>query len=388
MLKDLIFKSKRLLNKEEDKLPLFMRGELEVIVRDEHDRVVDYQKGDNVVTDFMKHEIIHLLAGDLFSMEEQKEYSVTDPTTGTTKTSTIYTKLQENSENHGVETNKDGMLYTNRQFFYTADDLSYKFVSPLPNVNETGVTENYISPRYPVKMLFGTGYEYGVNGFSSLVAEYGHADAVSALLGYDATNFEENINNETNYYSNSFNGNEIERTRTVQSKNTETKSTPILTANDIYGISGAIKNCLIEKKEDVADKYTSGTETVSPLYRGVGRPSFIYASRTLTSVIEESLDEKKGFVKIGKSMPTLGFENKLIFSVVMPRTTTFYPYNGWILKEAGLFSDSLFKIGGAAQDVTSKMPCGTILAKRYISPVLKTSDNSIEFIWSIYISPN
>lgn len=378
MLKDLIFKSKRLLAKENDNLPLGMRGELEVIVRDKDNNIVSYQKDHNTITNFMKHEIIHLLAGDIFN--DSAPYEDEDVT--------LYNSI--NPLNHTSTLNNDGMLFSQRPYFFDLQDANqkYKFTTYIESDN-TGITSNYIYPRYPVKMLFGTGSEYDASQYSALTAEYGSNTAVNNILGYATeADFTTNINLKANYYSNKFdNDSNIVKCRTVQPKDTLALTTPVINSSSTFGITGAIKNSLIYDRDDEASNYNSAQGMANPEFRGIGRPSFIYAERSLTSVREDDITSMPGYIKIGKSADTETIENKLTFSVIMPRTNGFYPYNGFILKEAGLFSDSLFKVGGTEViGHSKKMPCGTLLAKRYISPVLKTEDNSIEFIWSIYIS--
>ena len=46
----------------DDHVPLNMRGELEVIVKDRDGNVLSYEKGHNQVTNLAKMAIIHLLA--------------------------------------------------------------------------------------------------------------------------------------------------------------------------------------------------------------------------------------------------------------------------------------------------------------------------------------
>lgn len=382
MLKDLIYENKERLENE-DNLSIFMRGELEVIVRDKNNKVVSYQKGSNTVSDFMKQEIIHLLAGDIFS-EEKANYE--NASGG--ETANIYTTFS--SDKHSPTKNEDGMLFSGYPFFFDASNVPLSFVEAKVDIDNTNIPLSYISPRYPVKMLFGTGSEYSGSQWSDLGNAFGGFAAVENILGYkDSTSFYNEIDNASNYYSDMYDHltHKVVQCKTVQATDTQPKLEPHLSANSIYGISGAIKNCLITDNGTLSSNYTSGQEMANLDVRGVGRPSFIYASRKLESVKTDNLKEFPGFVKIGKSDDTRRYENKLVFSVLMPRTTSFYPYNGWILKEAGLFSDALFRVKGEEEEeYINKMPCGIMLAKRYIAPILKTSDNSVEFIWSIYIS--
>ena len=64
MLKNAILKSYNNLMKENDNIPVGVRGELEVIVKDCNGNIISYDKDHNEITDWMKHSIIQLLAGD------------------------------------------------------------------------------------------------------------------------------------------------------------------------------------------------------------------------------------------------------------------------------------------------------------------------------------
>jgi hypothetical protein len=110
----------------------------------------------------------------------------------------------------------------------------------------------------------------------------------------------------------------------------------------------------------------------------------VYAQRDDSNFHTESVIP--GYTHIGKNSATV-YEDKFTYSVIMPQTSgsNFYPYNGWVLKEAGLFSDSILRLG-TSTDGYEKMPSGILLAKRYIKPVMKTADTEIEFRWSIYIA--
>jgi len=97
------------------------------------------------------------------------------------------------------------------------------------------------------------------------------------------------------------------------------------------------------------------------------------------------------------------WSNQLAYSIVMPDqlditendATDFYPYNGYTLKQAGLFSDALFtpeeeeavgapSLSGDALKQYNQMQAGTLWAVRNISPVQKTRDVEITIRWSLY----
>jgi hypothetical protein len=399
MLKDVIMKSYRMLKKENDSIPLGVRGELEVIVRDKDRNIISYDIDHNEITDWMKHAIVHLLAGDILS-EEHKE-----PTDGTSVSgfstplvSPYNVKFTNMQANDGVNTfhdlstlvNKDGMLLSNRPYYHNGlDDASFLW----RNFEEN--RSSYVSPMYPTKMLFGTGKEISMNDdYSTLTALYGTDDpnTLKNFLGIesmDETSFatwKANINIDSNYYSGTSNlaGTNIIKARTVQPPHVYQEAPEEPNYRGEFGIKGAIKTCLIESATDETTKYDFTNEIASGENRGLGRPCFVYAQRDDSNFHTESVIP--GYTHIGKNSATV-YEDKFTYSVIMPQTSgsNFYPYNGWVLKEAGLFSDSILRLG-TSTDGYEKMPSGILLAKRYIKPVMKTADTEIEFRWSIYIA--
>lgn len=383
MLKDAILESYNKLIKENDNIPVGIRGELEVISRDRAGNILSYDVDHNEITKWMKHAIIHLLAGNIFSEQ---------------KTGGIYSKIQGEIGFHSTgptKANGDGMLLTGKQFFHDGLSASgFSFGNAIPS------GDSYVCPTYPTKMLFGTGKEYSVDEqYIDLLTYYGLAtDGGETELekflgsGVNSANYKNNIDNSTNYYSNTLNSTSdgLKRCRTIQPAdftNIDT-SNPVTLAKDETGITGAIKDCLITNFNTQNDNFDTVTGMANSLFRGVGRPAFIYGERDETGL--HSSNVTSGNVNISKYSTTANYEDKITFSVVMPQNnqSEFYPYNGWILKEAGLFSDSLLRIAGNLDNSPSffKMPSGIMLAKRYIKPIMKTADTEIEFRWSIYIA--
>lgn len=374
--------------KENDNIPVGVRGELEVIVRDCNGNIISYDKDHNEITDWMKHSIIHLLAGNIFS----KEYKHIIP--DSTPQKHIYTKMQSGVEFHSStgKINADGMLLTGKSYFHDGiEQTGFGWG------NATPLTDTpYICPTYPTKMLFGTGAEFsGDEGFNVITSYYGvsesidTAESLEKFLGKemgDITAFNNNIDEPTNYYSNSEVAGALKQCRSVQPKDFTSPDTSSLPPRSETGITGAIKDCLITNETTKDSNYNSKTGMAYSRYRGVGRPCFIYAERENNSF--HSVDVNPGNVNINVDSSST-YEDKLTYSVVMPQNnqSEFYPYNGWILKEAGLFSDSILRLGNTiSANNYYKMPSGILLAKRYIKPVMKTADTEIEFRWSIYIA--
>lgn len=134
-------------------------------------------------------------------------------------------------------------------------------------------------------------------------------------------------------------------------------------------------------------------------------PSFIYFNRA-DNIASSSADI---YLTRENSIDD-GPENLLSFKFVMPmqvgdQNGYSYPYNGYLLKTIGLYSDSFYTQG--ANDPTTNMnnaddsgaynstgswnnpfimKYGTLCAKRYISPVMKTSDVSVSISWNFYLA--
>lgn len=365
-------KGKREINTE--KFPFDLHGELEII-GSKNGKVFHYEKKDNTITKFAKHATMHLMTGAIFS------------TYGTSR-------LTGDSDHVGsggdTFQNKDGTLISGKQYF---DDSAFPGADGWWSRPIAGDSLTHLYPFFPVKMLFGTGKEWkswADIGDSSYYAQY-IDDGWSETLFDNAS-----INDASNDYSNDFSGDTLRKNRSINDIYSEILTTPIITEND-YAVTGAVKDGLYNneagdstKIELVGGNYFSKKE-----YSGVGNPAFIYARRTSRwyqsgSEISLSWDES--------------VENKITYTVTMPEQTgvnagKFYPYNGYVLKEAGLFSDARFVLKNTSPandsesddtnlnefDYYTKMPHGILYAKRYISPITKSHDVSITARWSIYL---
>lgn len=381
MLKDLIQKSYRKLKKEDDNIPLGIRGELEVIVRDKNKQVISYQKDHNEITQWMKHAIVHLLAGDTLTTEYTRQIGSTGVYTYSTMQANGGTTFHTNAS-----VNLDGLLLSDKPYFHAGlGDTTFSW----RNFDPKAGSENFRTPFYPTKMLFGTGKEIKADASwaTDIEGYYGSNPTIlSNFLGenVNSTNFTQNIDNATNYYSNTLNfaGTALEQTRTIQPNSTN-QITGDISANET-GITGAIKNCLITDTASQTENYDFTTTFMAKgLYRGVGRPCFLYAQRLPANFATSSIIP--GFTHISQEDASV-YEDKFTYSVIMPQNSSnsFYPYNGWILREAGLFTDSVLRIKDGPPNFA--MPVGVMLAKRYITPVIKTPDVEIEMRWSIFIS--
>jgi len=182
--------------------------------------------------------------------------------------------------------------------------------------------------------------------------------------------------------------------------------------SDSWGVIGGIKNGFIVSSDDLASNiiYESFGAMPSYPYRGKGRPSFIYVNPATSPWIDND---------IYLSIPTTtsrSLEGEISFQVNLPDQKDlpfgedFYPYNGYTLKQIGLYSDSIVLPGDAAIGTTGgggygnthveeeyasstmimsnfqKTLCGTPWALRNISPIVKNRDLDIVIKWTLYFS--
>ena len=412
---------------EDDRLPISIRGELEVIVKDREGNLLSYERGHNQVTDLAKMQIIHLLAGELYTIDADiystgvsgyKTFASTGSASDVVK-NRIASNTTDPSTVHSTGLNADGTMVSGEQYFFNGNLLigtgTQQQTIFLNQHNDIINTYNF-----PTKMLFGTGMEdhskdtvldtyrrleasdigavlvNKVNGFT------GSADLNNSFMNCLSTG--SGYNFKTNYYS----GNQY-LCRTLQ----PTTTTPLTSVVDASqsAIDGAIKNCYITSVTDTA-KYDASSRMAQGLYRGMGYPAYIYAQRKTAEFYNPDTDE---FVHYNLDTDISSkYETELVYVVNMPAQpvnvediSSFYPYNGWILKQAGLFSDSRFLLrsqgdgaatfnGITSANITSgnnpyyvNNASGTLLFKRNLSsPVLKTPDISITFAWHVFIVTN
>ena len=390
-----LLKSEEMLNNGKEKFPLGVRGELEVIVKDKYGNITDYQKGHNTVTDWTKMQVIHLLAGEIFT-KSNNLYS-----TGGTNDLILNNEagdgylipqkinLSSTAPSHSTAINTDGYLVSGESTFFSPENTISQF--------DYTDTSGYVNYNTPTKMLFGTGME--ASNLTEASTEYSNEQSVkntsvsnsiiatsngfSSINDLDSNMFPPSyLNNDQNYYSSS-----TKKVRTLQPLTLNTIPTEVSSTST--SIKGAIKNSYITSSTDFydnTDENSSNMATAS--HRGMGLPSFIAAKRDNDNFYVDT----KNNVYIQKSEESSKYEDKITYSVVMPNTQgSFYPYTGWILKEAGLFCDSrlIFSRGGDLPiypDEYTKMPSGILMFKRNITPVVKAEDSEVEFRWSIIIS--
>lgn len=363
MLKDIIQKNIHIISKKRNQeiYPYKYKGILEIFGY-RNGELFHYDKAHNVATVWSKHSSMHLLTGEVFSDK------------GVTRSDGTHIS---------GDTNTDGTLVSAKQYF-DGDSITWW-------CGDSTGDPNMDYPFFPTKMLFGTGFE-----FASWASMTGAQQTYYTTLGWAQATFDANISDAKNDYSNYYYGDTLYKRKSINDMNSNILVTPTITDQD-FGIAGAIKHGTYESRTGDSAKLdtSSGSEYLLKQYQGIGHPCMIYAKRTgrfyqSGSEVALSFDDHQ--------------ENKITFTVTLPEQTgsdagRFYPYNGHILKVAGLFTDARFVLenttpgNDAASDDSpqyefdnySKMPYGMLFAKRYIAPITKDHDVSITARWTIYL---
>ena len=404
MLKN-IFRKQKEKNICNDNLIMQFRGELEIIA-EKDGKIIHRDKQNNIITNWARHANMKLIGSASWSKIGDGDVTVSNGTG--TEISPCFSQRSVNPADHTDNINNDGTLISEGQYFENNTDYhdgsSYKHY----NTSEMDFENDlYKYPFFPTKMLFGTGVEYP--SWEDIPDEFkGSADdflSYTNLLngGWNQTEFNENINDINdlyyNYYSGTFDGNHIRMCKTMndlysaqQQHNVDSGYTP-----DRYGIRGAIKNSFFNDKSDInVESDGDGFNFPNNSLKGIGLPCFIYCRRNDTEINFETNDDGD-------------LVTKLSFTVIMPSQESltgndnYYPYNGYLLKEAGLFCDARFSNsvnyksinGGATGEEVpdggdslihhNKMPGGLMWATRPIAPVFKDHRTAITARWTIYI---
>jgi hypothetical protein len=264
-------------------------------------------------------------------------------------------------------------------------------------------------------MLFGTGFEFQSWGELEQFDIDNQTNFIEVLLsqGWNQTEFNSNVADGANDYSSNWSGPGADSLIPMRTIN-DISADPIAESlsDKEFGIKGAVKNGLYTNSSiqrtisgatgaNIRTRTIDGREFLIRPFSGVGRPAFIYSNRDVRyfqsgSEVALSADLTPDFTQPEGQINDI--YNRITFQVVMPEQTgdnvgIFYPYNGYTLKEAGLFCDArLFlnnTVPGVGQtrerDLYTVMPYGIMYAKRYISPILKTHDVSITSRWTLFV---
>lgn len=315
-------------------------GTLEVIARDDSQggKIVHHEQASpNKVLVWAKHCMAKMMAGDIMARYGANRMN---PFTAV---------------NDSVEYGK-GTIISSQQFFDSAV-TSYTDTYNYTASNFTGFLDMRY-PYFPTKMLFGTGY--GVN--DSLYP--GTNDSAP-------TTPESTITDQTVTL-------DIANEGWVQAIH----GTGTVSAPDVYGESATIGN-----------DWDKCTQLKYKTDFGNWLPAFVFMRRSRPY-------ESTSDMLIDKYVSTNYEYNKITYTTLLPSqlTSKWYPYNeesggvGLYLKYAGLFCDAAFlEYNGSSetQDLSTdpgrKFSNGILWAKRAITPVMKSSLISIQFIWTIYM---
>jgi len=406
MLKDNIFQiiKSNEKNKTVDRVQNKLRGELKVWGYEGGD-LIHFDEGNNIVTDWAKHALSHLITGDPFIEPTDLDTYQWGPRQIAAKrkkndSSTIpIDNIQPDGDYHTQTTNYDGTLMSGDQYFSNNPETYNYWVNS--NLSATGVDTdtpegfNKTLPLFPTKMLFGTGEEiryHDSTNFSGAGVEdpsiqlpldsdtngaafksFLEGEGFNPLSDYFISDESQTIlelDSAYNNYSSIFDGTSLVKTRTVNQFLQE----QLDSYNDtrMFAIKGAVKNSGFWVKNAVASGTTGehGNNIIervgndffpSSVYKGIGQPAFIYMKRNsrnydAASEISLSSDLVTTSENLSTSMvlnPQKG-ETKMTFTVVMPEQTgayegEFYPYNGYTLKNAALYADAPLLIGDTTE---------------------------------------
>ena len=386
-------------------------------------KLVYHDTGDNTVTDWMRQTIVRLLSGYPLSKQGCSEHTYTNIQNSVDEV-TLKNITTWDSANHQPEQNRDGCTFgtTGAKYKYkdtiseNNDLLAYTF-------DEDKKTWKY--PVYPTKVLLGTGIEYQNwedlrneltdERYYDLVEQYGLGEGEEKAKEV----FNKLCNSNLNLYSATINKQGVYsgkgkpvKTITINTSDDNTSSdtfeseTPA-DMSKMYGVRGAVKTIYlpglnfkdpIKEGSDVSDQSSSFLNPVisnsgkllKTQYRGAGLPCFIYFNRGNPGSSENTLDWGKQAAKVALSKDSGdNCLNKITFTTVMPSQDTgeYYPYNGYTLRQIGLFNDSLLEItdGVLNTELSNNMPFGTLLAIKNIASFTKNADQEVVFTWTLTI---
>lgn len=84
---------------------------------------------------------------------------------------------------------------------------------------------------------------------------------------------------------------------------------------------------------------------------------------------------------ISLSEGSIGAVNKVTFSVKLPGGGTDYPYDGYVISEAGLFCDAALKVT-TDNNIDNNMRTGTMMAYRTFYGITKNESIDVTFNWT------
>lgn len=385
-------------------------------------KLVYHDCGDNVVTDWMRHSIMVMLTGSNFSAVGQDTFGGS-ASASASRGSTVSVSMP-NPRNHRKITaqniageagqNLDGYLLNRKQYFWDGGNNKAEENELTDKYSKSNISSN-VYAYFPTKVLFGTGKEYSSWDVLQTENETANATWYTEMLnayGGDATtaayNFDTNIDLNCNTYSGSiskniYTGNGlITKMRTVNDPDSSSNIiSTTSTMNKNYGVVGAIKTPYFdgyEDKELLQSTLSDSGKLLKPINRGVGRPCFIYFNTPQENkAVKEGWDDAASAEVALTKDSSSNYLNKITFTINMPSQDAssgavgqYYPYNGYALKQIGLFNDARLTSGvSASNDANSypylNMPCGMLLAIKNITSIQKTADVNLVLTWTLTI---
>lgn len=386
--------------------------------KDNNLKLVYHDTGDNSVTVWAKQVILEALCGRIMS-KNGSEGGIDS------SNNKIILPTKMDVDGHTKSTNKDGYCLNSTEYQYKfemTDELRKQLEANFqPFYNDDNNDDEYKYAMYPTKVIFGTGKEYsnfeeinneiGSVWWNNIVEDYGAGDSQEAQKQIDNL-IDSNLNlysardSSHNKQAGEINNNILlDKTITL---NAQDNSSVINNPAELFyrfGVEGAIKTLYLPGNNVALEEIKSVDSTINDFenllntvtsdsgrllrsnFRGVGFPCFIYFSR-------KADDDTKpvNIITLKKeNTVTSKAKNLLTFTMYMPsqKENEYYPYNGYLLKEVGLFNDSYLQStgngGGADYTLKELMPGGTMLAIKNIAPFTKTAENIITLTWTLSI---
>lgn len=386
MLKDIFekqFKNKNVMDKI---LGSLIDGYVDVkMYRDTENgkQLVYHDTGDNVVTDWMRHAILMMLVGKSV-MKNNNSFIIGE---------IDKTKPGRNS----TDENPNGYILNGEQYTWDFNKL------------EDGDSDNFA--LYPTKILLGTKKEY--TSWDELVADNSSNQEYLTELtsiysdGDDdesaQTNFNDAVEHKDNYYSATIGSqgyyiddntnNNLKQTVTVNDSNTS-GGIPVAETNmhKQFGVVGAVKTVITSQNDEklVESLDENNNKLVIGKLRGTGKPCFIYFNRGAEDDNEwAQQNAAEIFLTADNNSRIL---NRITFKITMPAQTAsngnlgkYYPYNGYTLKQIGLFNDVYMTKDGTSTMLTNQMPSGMLLAVKNIEAFTKTAEETVVLTWTLTI---
>src|SRR5574344_659493 len=411
-----------------------MDGYVDIKAYNEKDgkkELIYHDTGDNTVTDWMRHAIMVMLTGAVFSKNGDGAKGLSLDTNFSDSYSSLlnenqYSAPDTNSSENKIAhtagtstltgTNQDGYLLNGKQYFWKTEDYTDHY-----SAASSKLGSNYYA-LFPTKVFLGTGKEYDswatlqsenesenqpwyanmLNEYGGTVSEAQAAFDANISISSNGTVKQKNCNVLSGSISNNVYSSDaasISRMRTVNDPSTDTSArTNTSTMSKDFNVVGAIKTCYFNSTSDsskLMSSISSEGRLLKPTYRGIGRPCFIYFN---TSTTNENWRDTSAEVILSNDS-SLNYLNKITFSITMPSQSAvndaigaYYPYNGYTLRQIGLYNDArLSKVVSAVgtDEASAKpynnMPCGTLLAVKNIAAFTKIADTSVTLTWTLTI---